>query len=255
QNKQIVDSIKYARYIQKAVLPPEKMIKNFFSEYFIMYRPKDIVSGDFYWTKKEDNRIYFAAADATGHGVPGAFMSMLGLSLMNEISYDFKGNAAEFLNNLRDKIKVALRQSEYDNSPQDGFDVALCIFYPKKGKLDYAGAHNSMLIARNEELIEVKADKMPVGVYFREKESFTNNNINVSENDMIYLFSDGYRDQFGGPKNNKFSMKQFKQTLLDIHLLKVNEQKTKLEQIFDDWKDDKSQIDDVLVTGIKIVAQ
>ena len=253
KNKQIVDSINYARYIQKAVLPPEKMIKEYFSQHFIMYRPKDIVSGDFYWTKKEEDRICFAAADATGHGVPGAFMSMLGLSLMNEISYNFKGNAAEFLNLLREKIKIALRQSEYNNSPQDGFDVALCIFYPKQGKIDYAGANNSMFLARNEELKEIKADKMPVGVYFREKESFTNNSIDVSENDIIYLFSDGYRDQFGGPKNHKFSMKRFKEILLDIHLLNIDEQKIKLENIFDNWKGDKNQIDDVLVAGIKIV--
>ncbi len=255
QKKQIVDSIKYARYIQKAVLPPEKMIKNFFPEYFIMYRPKDIVSGDFYWTKQENDRIYFSAADATGHGVPGAFMSMLGLSLMNEISFHFEGNAAGFLNILREKIKKALRQSEYNNSPQDGFDIALCIFYHKEGKVDFAGANNSLLIVRNGELHEIKADKMPVGVYFREKDSFTNNKFDVLNDDILFMFSDGYRDQFGGPKNHKFSMRRFKDFLLSNYQLPLEEQKIRLEQAFDDWKEGKTQIDDVLVAGIKITAE
>lgn len=253
QNNQIVESIKYARYIQKAVLPPEELINEYLTEHFILYKPKSIVSGDFYWTKKGDDKIFFAAADATGHGVPGAFMSMLGISLMNEISYKFDGNAADFLNIMKIKIKEALRQSEFENSPKDGFDIALCIFYPKIGKLDYSGANNPLLLIRDSDITETKADRMPVGIHFREKDSFTNHQLDVKINDMLYLFSDGYRDQFGGADNQKYSFRKFKEILKSIHTNKLEEQKSILNSEFEKWKGEKDQIDDVLVFGVKIV--
>ena len=252
QNHQIVESINYAKYIQKAVLPDENQMRNFLADYFIYYQPKAIVSGDFYWTKKEEDKIFFCAADATGHGVPGAFMSMLGISIMNEISNDFNGNAADFLNIMRQKIKQSLKQSQVKNSPKDGFDLQLCIFYPKTGKMDFAGGNNNLIIARNNDLIEIKADRMPVGIYFREKDSFTNHTINVEHDDVFYLFSDGYRDQFGEEKNQKFSMKRFKKLLLDIHKKNFEDQNKILQEKFNEWKGDNEQIDDVLVMGIKI---
>ena len=253
QNNQIIESINYAKKIQKAILPNQNEIKEYFAEHFIFYRPKDIVSGDFYWTKKEEDRIFFCAADATGHGVPGAFMSMLGISLMNEISFNFKGNAAVFLNKMREKIKEALKQSEHSNdAPRDGFDMQLCIFYPKTGEMDFAGGNNNLLICRNGELLEIKADRMPVGVYFREKKTFTNNTLKMQDNDVVYLSSDGYRDQFGGEQNHKFSIKRFKNLLKEISVKGLEEQKKTLENEFDNWKKDIIQIDDVLVMGVKI---
>lgn len=252
QNNQIIESINYAKYIQNAILPPDKILKEYLSDYFIMFKPKAIVSGDFYWTKRDNERIFFAAADATGHGVPGAFMSMLGISLMNEISFNFNGSAAEFLNLMKIKIKEALRQSEYDNSPKDGFDIGLCIFYPKTGILEFAGANNPLILIRKNEMFEIKADKMPVGIYFREKESFTNNFIQLENNDILYLFSDGYRDQFGGLNNEKINFKNFKNLLSEIHNESLNKQKDILFEYFNSWQGSNTQIDDVLVMGVKI---
>lgn len=180
-------------------------------------------------------------------------MSMLGISLMNEISFNFKGNAGDFLNKMREKIKEALKQSEFnENSPKDGFDLQLCIFYPKTGDMDFAGGNNNLLIVRNGELLEIKADRMPVGIYFREKGSFKNNKIKLHNNDIIYLFSDGYRDQFGGEKNQKFSIKRFKTLIQQISDKDLDEQKNILETEYNKWKGDNIQIDDVLVMGVKI---
>ena len=255
QKNQIIQSINYARNIQKAVLPVESQLKDFFADYFILYIPKDIVSGDFYWTYYQNDKVFFAAADATGHGVQGAFMSMLGISLMNEICYNFSGNAADFLNTMRNKTKEALKQTSFDSGPRDGFDLQLCIFHTRQGIVEYAGANNNLLLSRNNQIFEFNADKMPVGVAYKEEKPFTNHSISVQDNDIFYLFSDGYKDQFGGTEQQKFSKKRFYNLLSQISSKPLTEQKEILEKKFHDWKGSNTQVDDVLVMGIKIRAK
>jgi len=252
KNNQIMESIRYAQRIQAAVLPPEDLIKRLIPEHFIFYRPRDIVSGDFYWIRQEENKVYLAAADATGHGVPGAFMSMLGMSLMNEISMNFKGNAADFLSVLRAKIKDSLRQSEYESSPKDGMDVSLCIIYPEEKRMEYAGAYNPLLCIRDNELLEYKADKMPIGIHYAEKSQFTNTSIELKENDIYYMFSDGFPDQIGGDRNRKYMRKYFRAFLMKISSLSISEQQKKLNEEFTNWKGENEQVDDVLVFGFRI---
>jgi serine phosphatase RsbU (regulator of sigma subunit) len=265
QKKQITSSIEYASLIQKAVLATDNEIREVTPEYFIIYRPKDIVSGDFYWFRNLDvgNKKYrvFTAVDCTGHGVPGAFMSMLGTSFLNEIANENKTgiNAAEILNGLRKLVKEHLHQETGDRMARDGMDTALCMLDYDEMKLQYAGANNPMFIIRNGngsegyKLEEYKADRMPIGIHIKEKESFTNHEIKVQKGDIIYLFSDGYVDQFGGEKGDKFKMKRFRELIQKISHLPLNQQQEKLEQTLNDWMGETyNQLDDITILGVKI---
>ncbi len=253
QKKEITDSINYASLIQKAVFPPNELIDKLLKNYFILYEPKDIVSGDFYWVNKKNNKIIVIAADCTGHGVPGAFMSMLGISFLNEIINKLKApKANEILNLLRKTVKRSLRQTGKYGEARDGIDMALCIIDFENLELEFAGANNPLILIREDELLEVKADKMPIGIHFREKESFTNNKLKIKKNDKIYLFSDGYYDQFGGKRGRKFLKKNFKKLLKSIYEKKMEEQKIILKETLNNWKKNYEQIDDILVLGIEI---
>jgi len=253
QKRQITDSIEYASRIQTAILPPGDFISKVIPEHFILYKPRDIVSGDFYWITHKDNKIVVAAVDCTGHGVPGAFMSMLGFALLNEIvnkETDLKANL--ILNELRDNVKQSLHQTGKEGETKDGMDIALCIIDPENLTLQYSGAYNPLYLIRNDELITVKADRMPIGIHIIEKDSFTNHEIQIQKDDIIYIFTDGYMDQFGGPNASKFRKGPFKEMLVSIKDKGMEEQKKTLESEFEKWKGERDQIDDVLIMGIKI---
>jgi ligand-binding sensor domain-containing protein/serine phosphatase RsbU (regulator of sigma subunit) len=253
KNKSITDSINYASRIQQAILPPEKEFSDILPESFILFKPKDIVSGDFYWINKKENEVIVTAADCTGHGVPGAFMSMLGISLLSEIvNRHPTQTAAEILNRLREQIKNSLRQVSQDNKSKDGMDIALCAINTVSLTLQFAGAYNPLYRIRNGELTEIKGDRMPIGIHIKEKDTFTNNTIQLEKNDMIYLFSDGFVDQAGGPENRKFLSINFKKLLLEIYTKSMHEQKLELEIAFEKWTGENEQVDDILVMGIRI---
>ena len=255
QKEEITDSIYYAQRIQKAVLPSDDLANNLLPEYFILFRPRDIVSGDFYWMTKKNNRVITVAADCTGHGVPGAFMSMLGVSFLNEIVNKLdKPEAHIILNYLRDYVKTTLDQTGKKDEAKDGMDISLTIYDFEKKIVEYAGAYNSMYIVRKgeEEVIEYKADKMPIGIYIKEKESFTKHTVQLQSGDNIYTFSDGFVDQFGGESGRKFMSKPFKRLLLEIQSKSMAEQREILYKAFDDWRGEYPQIDDVIILGIRI---
>lgn len=258
QKKNLTDSIQYAQRIQAAVLPRQETLHNHFQDCFILHRPRDIVSGDFYWYVQKDNLFVIAAADCTGHGVPGAFMSMLGVAYLNEIvnkiainQHINALNADEIINQLRDKVISSLHQSANKRDPKDGMDIALCIVDFEKKKLQYAGAYNPLLIIRDNEIIRYNGDKMPVSFHRKMNQPFSRQEIELQDNDCLYIFSDGYVDQFGGPKGMKFLIKNFKQLLLDNHHRPMQEQKAILAQTFDNWRGEYTQIDDVLVIGFR----
>ena len=259
QNKDITDSIEYAKRIQTALLPPMNFIRRNLPEHFILFKPRDIVSGDFYWMMKKDDKIIIAAADCTGHGVPGAFMSMLGTAFLNEIVTKITENkhiyslqANEILNQLRNYIIESLHQTGAPNESKDGIDIALCIIDAKKHKLQFAGAHNSLYIIKNNELQVIKGDRMPVSIHQNSHKSFTNHEIDIKENDIIYLFSDGFVDQIGGQKERKFMSRSFRELLLQIHHKSMEVQHQLLDKAFEDWRGNNSQLDDILVIGIKL---
>jgi PAS domain S-box-containing protein len=259
QKQKITDSIFYAKRIQEAVLPPDEYLKLLFPEHFIMFRPKDIVSGDFYWTLQKGNKLLIAAADCTGHGVPGGFMSMLGMTFLNEITGQLNEQeliAGNILTFLRKSVKNSLRQTGKEGESKDGMDISLCVIDKTTLQMQFAGANNPLLIIRENgdelEVISVKPDEMPIGIYYSEKEQFTNHKIQLRKGDMCYLYSDGFSDQFGGKTGRKFMAKRFK-NMLAIHSDKsMKNQKVIIEKAFDTWKGQNRQIDDVLVIGIKI---
>lgn len=253
KNKHITDSIKYASRIQTAVLPSSELFEENFNDYFILFKPRDLVSGDFYWAQKANDNLLFAAADCTGHGVPGAFVSMLGISFLNEISQrkELK-TPAQMLNELRLRVKSSLHQTESNRTEsKDGMDIALCMLHSETGILQYSGAYNPLYIMRNHEIIEIKATRNPIGVFIKEK-SFVNHEIQVQKGDVLYTFSDGYMDQFGGEGEMRLTAKRFKEILLSVSNEKVSKQKLILENEFNKWRGDNDQIDDVLILGVEI---
>lgn len=253
QKKQITDSISYARRIQRAVLPSLSVMEEHLDNFFILYKPKDIVSGDFYWESYRDNKTIIVAADCTGHGVPGAFMSMLGITFLNDI-VNTRGivKPDEILNELRNNIITSLNQKgKGDDELRDGMDIAVCVLDKESGKIMFSGANNPMFLIRNDELSHIKGDKMPVSI-FDNMVSFTNHELELTKNDHIYIFSDGYVDQFGGEKGKKFMRKRLKNTLLNIYTEPMKKQKSILDQTFEQWKGDQEQIDDVVMVGIKV---
>jgi serine phosphatase RsbU (regulator of sigma subunit)/O-acetyl-ADP-ribose deacetylase (regulator of RNase III) len=253
QKQNITDSIQYASRIQYAELPPVEIIDQNFSDNFILYKPCQIVSGDFYWFKQIKNFIYIVAADCTGHGVPGAFMSMLGVSLLNEIvSKQDLNPPNQILNELRNQIKKSLHQTGKSGEQQDGMDIAFCIINKETNLMQFSGAFNPLYLVRNNELLEYKADRMPIGIHANDMNSFTNNIIPLKNGDTIYIFSDGYIDQFGGMKEERFKSKRFKELILSINAVPMKEQLKELNKTFDNWRCDNPQTDDVLVIGIRI---
>jgi serine phosphatase RsbU (regulator of sigma subunit) len=260
QKKAITDSIQYASRIQTAILPPDEVLKYLLPKHFILYKPRDIVSGDFYWLTQKREKIIIVVADCTGHGVPGAFMSMLGNALLNDIVNNIKTlQASTMLNELRDQVMVSLRQTGKVDEAKDGMDLALCILDKENMALQYAGGFNSLYHIRNGKLTEIKADKMPIGIGSKAGKSFTNNELTLQKDDTLYMSSDGYVDQFGGPKGKKFMSTRFKQLLLDIQDKIMFEQKEILEQTLNEWmgitglhEEKQEQIDDIIVMGIKI---
>ncbi len=262
KNKEIVDSINYAQRLQQALIPPIDVFKEILPESFVLFLPKDIVSGDFYWVadlqttfeeKDNDRMVVFSAADCTGHGVPGAFMSIIGLKILNQ-SIKNKGvntpaEALDFLN--KEVYQTVNRHQRDDDIIRDGMDMSLCAINFNSLKLWFAGAKNPIYIIRNDELIELKADKQPIGSN-AEVAPFTNHEFDLQKGDMIYSFTDGLPDQFGGPKGKKFKYKQFKEVLLKNAHLTPDIQKERLFESFKSWKGELEQLDDICVIGVKV---
>ncbi len=253
KNKAIVDSINYARRIQEAILPSREYINQLFNNCFILFKPCDIVSGDFYWFKETPQYKIVAAVDCTGHGIPGAFMSMLGNSLLNEITQNTEINtASEILNHLKDRLKESLNQTNKIGELSDGLDIALCMIDTDNKKLQFAGAYMPLCIIRENKVIGIKGDKMPIGRYIKEIDSFTNHEVEIQPNDVFYLYSDGYQDQVGGQNKKRFLSQNFKKLLLEIHQNPFEEQKNILDQTLENWSSGLGQIDDILVVGFKV---
>ncbi len=253
QTKEITDSIQYAGKIQNAMLPPDDLIQKLLPDHFIIYRPRDIVSGDFYWITEKDDKIIVIVSDCTGHGVPGAFMSMLGVAFLNEIVSKLNDlNASFILDELRRHVIESLHQTGREGESQDGMDITLFMIDLNTQELEFAGANNPLLIYRNSELIELKADKMPIGIHTRVNEAFSNKSFQLQKGDMVYAFSDGYPDQFGGPDGKKFMIRNFKRLLSEVNMKPVRDQKQILESTLQDWMSNTSQIDDILVMGVRI---
>ncbi|MBS1637929.1 MAG: tetratricopeptide repeat protein [Bacteroidetes bacterium] len=253
KNKEVTDSINYAQRIQQAVLTGDDIWEKISADYFILFMPKDIVSGDFYWSYiTEQGLAVFAAIDCTGHGVPGGFMSMLGNSFLNEIVIEKHiETPGDILTALRAKVIKAFEQKGITEQ-KDGMDMALCTWNPATRELQYAGANNPLWIIENNELRELKADKFPIGVYDGAGERFNTQKVALNPGACIYMTSDGYPDQFGGPKGKKFKYRQLEEQLLEIHHLPMKEQKEILATRFMDWKADLEQVDDVLIVGIAL---
>lgn len=250
--KDIADSIRYASYIQAALLPDLNEFQKILPDSFILNRPRDIVSGDFYWISKVKDRIVVLAADCTGHGVPGAFMSILGINFLNQIvSYCVPGSN-KILNSMREYVMKALHQSGQEGEQKDGMDMSLCVIDMEKRVVEYTGANSHLIFFKGQHLEVVKADRMPIGVSPLEEESFSINIIPFKDIDTFYIFSDGYADQFGGENFKKLKFKGFKEILTEVRKLKIHNQKAKLEARLDKWQGDNPQIDDILVIGVDL---
>ena len=263
KNKDITDSINYAQKIQEAILPSDNEIQRHLPESFVLFKPKDIVSGDFYWFTERDGKALIIAADCTGHGVPGAFMSMIGNSLLNEIVNE-QGitEPAKVLQQLKLAVIKSLKQTGEAGTQKDGMDIALCAFEIDNMKVEFSGAYNPLFLIRDNELQETRSDRMPIGVYSDDGgKVFTNHSLEMMKGDVYYIFTDGFVDQFGGPKGKKYMGKKFKQLMLDIHKKPMAEQKTILDETIEDWKayvpldglgSSYEQMDDILVIGIRV---
>jgi phosphoserine phosphatase RsbU/P len=264
KNKEILDSINYAKRIQDALIPPPSVLKQVIPDSFCLFIPKDIVSGDFYWLqnlsftpekneKLGENRLFFAVADCTGHGVSGAFVSIIGLKILNQaIKKRDINSPADILNYLNSEVYNTINlHTREDTVIRDGMDIALCSIHYPSLTLEYAGANNPVYIVRNKEIHEIKADKQPIGSYISDQ-SFTNKVYPLQKGDMVYVFSDGYADQFGGEKGKKFNYKQFKTLLEEISSTPIDEQKDTLLQAFSQWKGNLEQLDDVCIIGVRV---
>lgn len=254
QNHNIKESINYARRIQEAILPPDNVVQKLLTESFILYKPKDVVSGDFYWMHKQGTKTYVAAVDCTGHGVPGAFMSLIGYNILEKvINENQKLSPSDILGKLSVEIATVLRQDDENATVKDGMDLALCSIDESNMELEFAGAYNPLYLVRKKELTELKGNKVPIGKGSAKKGvDFDNQKASLEKGDVIYLFSDGFPDQKGGPKRKKYYYPPFRDYLISISELPLEEQKNKLEQELENWRGDVEQFDDVLVLGIKV---
>jgi serine phosphatase RsbU (regulator of sigma subunit) len=273
KNKEITDSIYYAKRIQDAIMPSNEYIKGMFQESFVLFKPKDIVSGDFYWANLRENHAILTAVDCTGHGVPGAFMSMMGNDYLSDIIVDSKiSDPAEILNMLRSGIIKALKQRGESGESKDGMDMALININKLTKEMEFAGANNPIYIVRSLDkpapdgaspfkidnsnycLYEIKGNKFPVGIHMGTTlQPFTKQSVTLYIGDAVYLFSDGFADQFGGPNGKKLKYTQFKKLILESLFLSMEEQKIYLEQKLNDWQGQLEQVDDILVIGIRII--
>lgn len=246
----VMDSINYARHIQKAILPSQNLLKESFHDSFILYRPKNIVSGDFYWVEAENDKIFFTVADCTGHGVPGAILSVMCNNYLTKTVKELKVDVpAKILDKTNELVENTFAQSEKE--VKDGMELALCSLDLKRRKLEFAGARNPLYIIQNGELDVIKPDRQPIGKYIY-RDPYTNHELDVKAGDCIYVFSDGYADQFGGTDNKKFSYKRLRKTLLDIHEKPMEQQKELLNQTLEHWMKNEKQIDDICIMGIRI---
>ncbi|MEW6468919.1 MAG: SpoIIE family protein phosphatase [Bacteroidota bacterium] len=252
KNKDITDSINYARKIQQSILPSEEILLRNYPDSFVLYRPKDIISGDFYWYADIGAYLLFACADCTGHGVPGALMSMIGSNFITHIVNEKEITTPDgALMELDKRVRKALRQDEEPES-KDGMDIAFCALQKEKRVLHYAGANRPLVLVRNGELREYAPSKFPIGGQFNADKKFEDNKLLLEKGDCIYLFTDGIADQFGGPKGKKFMKKRFYELLQRICSLPMSGQKSSILVAFEDWKGQLEQVDDVLVMGIRI---
>jgi serine phosphatase RsbU (regulator of sigma subunit) len=255
KNRNITDSINYAKRIQVALLPSEKLFSKIFPESFIFYKPKDIVSGDFYWVTEKKNKVFFAVVDCTGHGVPGAFMSIIGLELLrNIINVQGIERPADILNKLNvDFANIFSLGIDTDLALRDGMDIGFCVIHKDSGFLEFAGAFTSLYLVRENSINEIKGDRFSVGLV-REEEGnsvFQNQELPLERNDVIYLFSDGYADQFGGTDGRKFKYRRFRHLLLNLHSLPMDEQKQQIFESMETWRGNHEQVDDMLIIGVR----
>lgn len=252
KNMEILDSISYAKRIQSAILPPEKLVRTFLDESFILYRPKDIVAGDFYWMENNGPHLLFAAADCTGHGVPGALVSVVCHNALNRAVREFGLlDPGKILDKAREIILEEFAKSEDDVN--DGMDISLCVLNTRTLELTWAGANNPLWIVRkNSHLIEeLKANKQPIGRY-SSYQPFVTHSVQLSSGDSLYLFSDGFADQFGGPDERKFKTRSLKSLVLSLQGIPMAQQKEQFEQAFNDWKGELEQVDDVCIIGVTV---
>lgn len=250
KNREILDSITYAKRIQSAILPQPKLVKEYFKDSFILYKPKDIVAGDFYWFEVIDDLIFFAAADCTGHGVPGAMVSVVCHNALNRSVKEFSlKNPADILDKTREIVVEEFERSEED--VKDGMDISLCVINLNTNLLHWAGAHNPLWILRNKEIIEYKADKQPIGKFAHAK-AFTKHDIELQKEDEIYIFTDGFQDQFGGEKQKKYKVSQMRELVLALNQATMEEKRTQIDLSFENWKANLEQVDDVCVIGVRV---
>ena len=252
RNKDLTDSLNYARRIQAALLPSEHHIRRIFPDYFIYYRPKHIVSGDFYWFSERDDKYFIAAADCTGHGVPGALMSMIGLELIHKIINDMKvDDSDQVLLTMNRELESAFFKEE-SGKPiiKDGIEMSICIIDKKTRLMEFSGAFLPVYIVRDDKLIEIKGDKKNVVQSFA-MVSFNRSTFTLQEGDLLYLFSDGYADQFGGPENKKFMYRRLRHILLTISKYPLPDQQRILDETIDSWMEGHDQIDDMMILGVR----
>lgn len=271
KEQEITDSIKYALRIQLSIIPTQEKVKSLLPKSFLYYKPKDIVSGDFYWIDELDEQVLFAAVDCTGHGVPGAMMSVIGLKLLTQAVQDKNLSVpADILQYLDAGVNDTLRQSSDPSAVKDGMDLAVCNLDYKTLKLQYAGAFNSMVLVRKNistsytitnsrevfygnDMLEIKSDKCPIGSNLDGvADDYTNHIVQLQKDDCIYIYTDGYADQFGGPKGKKFKYNKLKDVLIENAHLLMSEQYDALDKSFNTWRGNQEQVDDVLVIGVKI---
>ncbi len=252
--KHVTDSIKYAKRIQEAILPPDTLVNSALPNSFILYKPKDIVSGDFYWVEEKDGKTMFAAVDCTGHGVPGAFMSIVGYNILKHVvNNNSFTTPALILDQLNEGVSETLHHGNKNSQTKDGMDLAFCTIDFKTLELQYAGAMNPLYIIRDGELIQIKANKFPIGFFLgEEKLKFTNHTIQLKKGDCLYIFSDGYADQFGGSKGRKFMINRYRDLLLSLHKHPIELQKNILNKTIEEWRGVLDQVDDILVIGLEI---
>jgi serine phosphatase RsbU (regulator of sigma subunit) len=253
KNASITSSIRYASNIQNAVLPPAELIDRLLPDNFILSKPKDIVSGDFFWLAEKDNKIVFTVADCTGHGVAGAFMSILGITLLNEI-VNTRGiiRSDAIVTELRDSLINSLKQSRKDITTSDGFDIALCVLDHQQKRIQFTGGMSNLIHIHDGSLNVIRADRNSICVIYDNSGPFTIKEIDYKEGDLFYLFSDGYQDQFGGEHDKKYFVHRFYTLLLDIHRKPMLKQKEILEKNLKEWMGDNEQTDDITVMGIRL---
>ncbi len=259
-NLSLTDSIYYAKRIQESILPSESLIKNALSDSFVYYRPKDVVSGDFYWMYETEGKIYVAAVDCTGHGVPGAFMSIIAYDLLKSIvSSGIDLCPANILNSLsKEVIKTFKKDEAVANNTvavNDSMDIALCVIDMENRKMSFAGAYNPLYLVRNNEVLVYKGDRFPIGHQSEKELNFTKHDIAIEPNDTFYIFSDGFVDQFGGSEGKKFKYRRFRHLLLNIHKLPADDQKSILHQKLEEWMGDYEQVDDIIIIGMRPIVE